>query len=558
MKNTSSKSNQSQLQEGRNSLWLTFTRFALSAMAVALIGSPAALKAQSDDFNDGNDTNPPPAWVRYDPIGGLTAPPAQFLFTNGGYRIFAPVPLAPDAGQARAGSLRPDAFHADSFYISVDVIDFDDTIHQVFGILARVNTPGLGTTGGYLFSWEPGTGSLPGVSNGDLDISPLVGEVGTGQIETGNSNLHLTKGKSYRFVFIGRGFDFEGQVYELPDTTNAIKKIVAFDPSGLYPSGSPGLVAASLSSLTIPGDATFDNFFASDHDPRGVCDNFNDANDTTPPATWTHYDPIGNVTAPPAEYSFTNGGYRIFAPAPLAPDAGPSRAGSFLTNSTLLDFYTSVDVIDFDDTVRQAFGIAARVNTPGLGTTSGYLFSWEPGSGTLPGESNGDLDISTLVGELPTGQIETAPSNLHLTRGKSYRFVFMGRGFDFEGRVYELPDTTNPLIILPATDPSQLYPSGTVGLIAASESSLTVVGDATFDNFLVTSLEPRLSVTKTGNAMTVSWPVLSTFTLQSSPSLSAPVWTDITTGINHTGRLNAYPVSGPTGTLFYRLSGLCN
>ena len=527
-------------------------------MAIALLGSLTNANGQSDNFNDGNDTTPPPAWVRYDPIGGLTAPPAEFSFPNGGYRIVAPAPLAPDAGAARAASLRPDAFYQDSFYISVDIVDFDDTVRQAFGILARANTPGLGTTGGYLFSWEPGSGALPGVSNGELDISPLVGEAPVTQIETGNSSVHLSKGKSYRFVFIGRGFDFEGQVYELPDTTNAIKKVVAFDPNSRYQSGFAGLVVASVSSLTVRGDATFDNFFASDHDPRGICDNFNDATDTAPPATWTHYDPIGNVTAPPAQYSLTNGAYRIFAPAPLAPDAGPSRAGSFLTSATFLDFYASVDVLDFDDTVRQAFGIAARVNTPGLGTTGGYLFSWEPGSGSLPGVSNGDLDISTLVNEAPTGQIETAPSGLHLTRGKSYRFVFMGRGFEFEGRVYELPDTTNPLIILPATDPSQLYPSGIVGLITASQGSLTVPGDATFDNFLVTGSEPRLSIAKAGNTTTISWPVLSTFVLQSSPSLTSPVWTDVTTGINHTGHLNAYPVSGAAGTLYYRLSGLCN
>lgn len=514
--------------------------------------------AQSDNFNDGNDTSPPPAWVHYDPIGGLTAPPAAFTFPSGGYRIYAPAPLAPDAGPARAGTFLTNANYDDSFYVSVDVIDFDDTVRQAFGVVARVSTPGLGTTAGYLFSWEPGGGSLPGTSNGDLDISPLIGEQPIGQIEIGNSALHLTKGKSYRFVFMGRGFDFEGQVYELPDTTNALIRLPAHDDAALYTNGFVGLIAASQSSLAVPGDATFDNFYASDHDPRGRCDGFNDGNDTSPEPAWVHYDPLGGLTAAPASFLFTNGGYRIYSPAPLAPDAGPARAGAFLTNADYLDFYVSADIIDFDDTVRQAFGIAARVTTPGLGTTGGYLFSWEPGGGSLPGTSNGDLDISVLVGELPIDQIETAPSGLHLTRGKSYRFVFLGKGSDFEGQVYELPDTTNPLIRLPAHDPDRFYTNGIVGLITASQSAYDVPGDATFDNFVALSLEPRLEVSRTGANVTLTWPALASYVLQRSPSLLSPVWTDVTTGITHQGRLNVFPVPVGTGAEFYRLNCVCH
>ena len=530
---------------------------AAATALILLMGGQFLVIAQSDDFTDGNDTSPPPPWYHYDPIGGLTAPAASYLFTNGGYRIYAPVPLAPDAGQARAGSFLTNANYADAFYLSVDVIDFDDTVRQAFGVAARVNTPGLGTTAGYLFSWEPGSGSLPGTDNGDLDISPLVDEVPIGQIETGESHLHLTRGKSYRFVFMGQGFDFEGQVYELPDTTNALIKLPAHDPAGLYPGGVVGLIAASQGSLTVPGDATFDNFFAADHDPRGICDGFNDGNDTNAPTSWSHYDPIGGLTAPPASYLFTNGGYRIYAPVPLAPDAGQARAGSFLTNNDYFDFYISADLLDFDDTVRQAFGIAARVNTPGLQTTGGYLFSWEPGSGSLPGTDNGDLDISPLVQEVPIGQIEVGDSHLHLTRGKTYRFVFMGKGFNFLGQVYELPNATQPLISLPGTDPNALYPSGTIGMITASQGSLDVPGDATFDNIVVTSLEPRLSLERSGTTVKVSWPVLASYKLQSSPRLTSPAWTDVSSGITQVFGMDVCTISGATDTQFYRLNCSC-
>ena len=285
--------------------------------------------------------------------------------------------------------------------------------------------------------------------------------------------------------------------------------------------------------------------------PPTVFDNFNDGNDTSPP--WVHYDPLAGLSISNSTYSFPNGGYRIFTPAPDFPDYGPSRAGSFLRDPYAFysDFYVSADLVNFDDTVRQAFGVAARINTPGLQTTGGYLFSWEPGSGTLPGTNNGDLDISVLVGETPIGQIETAPSGLHLTKGKSYRFVFMGSGTNFEGQVYELPDTVNPLIRLPANDPDNYYPSGQVGLVVASQSDPTIPADATWDNFLVTTAEPRLSVTQSGGSVVLSWPFIP-YRLQSSPSLSAPVWTDVTTGITLSGGQYVYSAT-PTGSQYFRL-----
>ncbi len=290
--------------------------------------------------------------------------------------------------------------------------------------------------------------------------------------------------------------------------------------------------------------------------PPTVIDNFNDGNDTSP--AWAHYDPLASagIGATAASYITTGGVYHIIAPAPPIPDAGPARAGSFLAGVEYTDFYVSADLIDFDDTVRQAFGIAARIVTPGLGTTGGYLFSWEPGGGTLPGTDNGDLDISRLVNESPVGQIETEPSGLHLQRGKSYRFVFMGSGTNFEGQVYEFPDLVNPIKRLPGNDPDDLYPKGQVGLIVASQSNPTIPGDAIFDNFLSTTAEPRLSVTQSGGSVVLTWPFIP-YRLQSSPSLSSPVWTEVTSGISYTagqepGGQYVYTVA-PTDTRFFRL-----
>lgn len=285
--------------------------------------------------------------------------------------------------------------------------------------------------------------------------------------------------------------------------------------------------------------------------PPTVLDTFDDGNDTSP--AWVHYDPLGGLgdPFPTASFITTGGVYHLIAPAPPVGDAGPARAGSFLAGAIYTDFYVSADLIDFDDTTRQAFGIAARINEPGLGTTGGYLFSWEPGGGTLPGTTNGDLDISRLVAESPIGQIETEPSNLHLERGKSYRFVFMGSGTNFEGRVYEYPDLSNPIKVLPGNDPDNLYPSGMVGLIVASQGDIAVAGDATFDNFLATTAEPKLNVSQSGGNVSLSWPFIP-YRLLSSPSISSPVWTEVTTGITYSGGQYGYTVPA-TGQQYFRL-----
>src|SRR6185503_3825494 len=141
-------------------------------LAASLMILPSGLKAQSDDFNDGNDTG----WTRYDPLGGLGAgAQATYTFPNRGYRIQATrFPAFPAAvGPARAGSVREDVSYTD-FYVAVDVVDWDNSVRQAFGILARVNTPGLGQTTGYAFTYERGSGVTE--TSGDLDISRIDGE----------------------------------------------------------------------------------------------------------------------------------------------------------------------------------------------------------------------------------------------------------------------------------------------------------------------------------------------------------------------------------------------
>src|ERR1041384_1192367 len=94
--------------------------------------------------------------------------------------------------------------------------------------------------------------------------------------------------------------------------------------------------------------------------------------------------PPGNVHVPLASFgaggtwTFPGGNtYRIQAAASPNPGAlGPARAASLLPN-VYSNFYVAVDVIDWYDTIRQAFGILARLGSVGLGTTTGYVLTYQ-------------------------------------------------------------------------------------------------------------------------------------------------------------------------------------
>ena len=125
---------------------LTHILAPLFLLALACFIFPLGLRAQSDDFNSGNDNG----WTRYDPLapfgGGAT-----FSFPNGGHRI--QVPGSPDVnglGSARAAALHTDIIYSD-FAAAVDVVDWDNSLTQAFGMLGRISNVGRGTATGYGF-----------------------------------------------------------------------------------------------------------------------------------------------------------------------------------------------------------------------------------------------------------------------------------------------------------------------------------------------------------------------------------------------------------------------
>jgi len=220
-----------------------------------------------------------------------------------------------------------------------------------------------------------------------------------------------------------------------------------------------------------------------------IADNFNDGNDLAPPVAWGHYDPIGV-----GQWSFPDANtYRVQAASSPDPgNFGPGRSGS-IASGNLTNFYLAVDVVNWDPTVHQVFGLLARIGTPGPGTTTGYLLNWD--NGNPPTSTSGDMDIVRLDGESPTdldGNTYFGNDSVHLETNHTYRFVFMGMGNTFRGQVFDLATPGVPIVDYGVTDPlydpsGTTHVSGAVGVFVANNASAKDgPADATFDNFMAT------------------------------------------------------------------------
>jgi hypothetical protein len=533
--------------------------FYAPAILLLAVSGCGNLFAQSDDFNDGNDTVPI-AWTHYDGISTIFGTPPQdsWTFPNGNsYRLQAIESSAPTTtGPARVSSF-PANIYTD-FYVAADVVSWDNSYSQGIGLLARTgdfSSFGIPRTRGYMFIYV--NGAVTAGTDNYIAIARLQNDAQTRGIHGSSGTtaefhgITLDPANKYRFVFMGKGTHLEGRIYQLPDIHTPIA-VVSANTAGdavQHTSGQSGLLAFNVADglglpFAGPADATFDNYAAASEAITSFADDFNDGNDTTPGAAWVHEDPIAQAGVPAACYpgatfTFPGGGYRLFSPLPCTTAAGGPRASALRTDSVWSDFYISVDVTGWDDTVRQLFGIAARINTPGPGTTAGYLLTWEEGSAPLPNTTGGDFDLLRIQAEGSTDatQMENSVpgqnSGIHLTNGLSYRFVYIAKGFNFEARIYQLPDTTTPVKHLFAIDVLQMFPNGYVGVIVADHPSDSPFHacSATFDNFYVAAAEPRLTLdTSSGNAA-VSWSASldGIWVLDSSPTIGpSAVWTEIT------------------------------
>jgi len=280
-------------------------------------------------------------------------------------------------------------------------------------------------------------------------------------------------------------------------------------------------------------------------------DNFDDNNDVG----WTRYDPIGSHPQIPDQATFTvaNGAYRIqTAASPLPDTVGPARAGAIRTDVNYTDFYATVDLVDWDETLQQSVGILARIKEPGLGMTDGYVMTYN-----FRGQ---DIDITRFTDEDPSGGnlALSGEDNLILEKGKKYRLVFWGKGTELGARVYDLANLDTPLVDCVGSDST--YPNGFCGLLVYDNSSAaTMRTDATFDNyFAVTEEPPKLQIVDLGfGLLNIQWPgKAANFKLESTETMPAGTWTPVNENfVEYFPELDKfiYQFDGSVGNQFFRL-----
>jgi len=220
------------------------------ALTVALgIGSGSFCSRASADIFDGFDAGNDNGWTHYEPLAAFGAP-GTYSFPNGSYRIQASASPDPAAlGPGRAGSLRADLNIAGNFLDSIDVLSWDNSQNQSFGLLGRISNPGLGTTTGYAFTYS--TAGLLAISALNKDTLSLLK----------SQSLLLDPSKGYHLSFSGSGSALFGELFEqIPGGGRQI--VAAFGViNSTYDRGVTGLeVFSNAGSGTA--DATFDNYIA--------------------------------------------------------------------------------------------------------------------------------------------------------------------------------------------------------------------------------------------------------------------------------------------------------
>jgi hypothetical protein len=552
------------LHEWPKSGFFTFFRHA-AALALTLIicSLPVVLQAQveSDDFNDGEDTFPI-AWTHDDPLADPSLGGAQHLtvsFPGGNtYKLAAAgrdSSFPATVGPGRGGSLA--AVDRTAFYSSVDVVGWTTTLNSAFGLLDRIQNPGLGTTIGYAFAYTSDDHDVQ-ISRVDNENPILV----PGTLKS----ITLDPNKQYRFVFQGKGDSLEGRIYDLADLTTPL--IVVQGKDATYDHGVSGLVVYDNGDGLGGADATFDNFVASGAPSLLVCnnpvvasDNFNDGNDNG----WTRYmnPPLLNQT-----FSVVNSAYRLTSDFGLDIDH-IGRVASFLMGGpTVSDFNVSVDLVDWDNAQSQQMGVMARVQSP-IPTPSSpsspdipagyalvYVNRFSSGSGGTdqmrifkmgPAQADfisgtGSPAIGNLgqFGKVAGGSPPPTPANPN-----HYRLVFKGIGNLLMGQIIDLSTGiamtfndnngqltntvwANDYKVGTAPPLNPLYTEGHFGVITFQNNA--GAPNATFDNICATAAQPPVSITPNGTSVDISWSAnqQGIWVLDSSPDLApTPVWTEI-------------------------------
>ncbi len=229
-------------------------------MTSALTAAPALAQNVFDDFSSGNDS----AWTRIDAPGLFLGVPSTYSVENGGYRLRGPV--YPNIGLILpTASLRVDGAAADS-QISVDLIDWDESLTQTASVAARLQQTGPTAFQFYSLRFFPRSITAPGLSNFRIDRWNA-----DGSVNSLTANLlfpQVNPDHDFRLVFTVEGSTLRGDLFNLTlDPLNAFQTISVVDsgPLSISGVGLPGIFTtpnpADVGAPTFgPADVTFDNF----------------------------------------------------------------------------------------------------------------------------------------------------------------------------------------------------------------------------------------------------------------------------------------------------------
>ncbi len=205
---------------------------------------PAAVFAQSDDFNDGNDAG----WTHYEPLKAFGAG-GTYSAAGGIYRLSAaPSPAPADLGVQRIGSLRKEKTYT-RVRVQTEITGWRDDINQAFGLIGRAESIGLGTTTGYTYNYN----SISGFHQ----INLVQNEQPIRQVN--ESPFRLNPAHRYRMVFQLADTLLLGQLYSVTNLTVPLHSVVGSDDNST--SGVSGVFAFALAA-DGPLDAKFDNYAA--------------------------------------------------------------------------------------------------------------------------------------------------------------------------------------------------------------------------------------------------------------------------------------------------------
>ena len=235
----------------------------LTMLSIALDASTATAQqfTFSDDFSLGNRDD----YIFVDSIGTILGTDfAELIPADGAIRITAPTTPDLALGPARSGFEfvgQPQKFS--DFAISVDIVDWDDSLQSEFGPTARTReVGGIGTLDMYSMAILINTVSPDGVAGDFVIINRVDDEVPT---TLGAEPFDADPTKQYQLRFSGTGPDFLAEVFDLAEPSTPLVTVNATDAT--YSGGGNGF-AASTAGLDPAGwllpnsraDVTLDNY----------------------------------------------------------------------------------------------------------------------------------------------------------------------------------------------------------------------------------------------------------------------------------------------------------